>query len=108
MTQAANCGNTLTKPGVTAKVYDYDTGATATSVYTSANAFTNSKNYCPITTCSVWQSNCVTALVAPFNTLLTVGASTPWALTISQTQAAGYPDVTVCYKCETATQSETE
>jgi hypothetical protein len=45
------------------------------------------------------QTDCSTALVAPFDTLLTIDAASPWNLKISQTQTTGYPNVNVCYKC---------
>jgi len=85
---------------MTAMAYAYDTTATATSVYDSAAIFANSKtSLCPLATCTLTQSDCTTALVAPFDTLLSIEANTPWTIKVSQTLVSGYPDVTVCYSC---------
>ena len=84
VTQAPNCASTLTLGSVTDQAFAYDASLTTTSVYTSITAFTNSKtSLCPITTCSVKQSDCSTALVAPFDSLLSVDGSSPFALKIS-------------------------
>jgi hypothetical protein len=67
-----------------AKDYGYDTGATATVIWTYLQAFANTKrtapngkpwSICPITSCTVKQSDCSTALVAPFDGLLSVDSS---------------------------------
>jgi hypothetical protein len=99
VTQAPNCA-TLTAASLTDQVFAYDASATTTTIYSSSAVILNSKSSdCPITSCTLKQSNCADALVAPFDTLLTIGATTPWALKISQTQANGYPNVVVCYSC---------
>ena len=103
--QKPNC-NTLTAIGLTNQEYGYDTGATTTAVYDHTTVFTNSKATatgpliaCPVLGCVLFQTDCVTALVAPFDTKLTIEGASPWTLRISQTQASGYPNVAVCYKC---------
>jgi hypothetical protein len=53
---------------------------------------------CPITSCTVTQSDCSTALVAPFDSLMSVDPSS-FSLKISQTQTSGYPNVVLCYEC---------
>jgi hypothetical protein len=69
-----------------AKEYGYDTAATTTSVYDSAAIFANSKSsLCPLATCTLTQSDCTTPLVAPFNGLLSIDTTSPWALRVSQT-----------------------
>ena len=92
---------------MSAKDYAYDVDATGTVVWTFVEAFGNTKrtapgdmpwSVCPITSCEVKQSDCSTALVAPFNTLISTDVSTH-SLKVSQTQGSGYPDVTVCYAC---------
>ena len=99
VTQAPNCA-TLTAGSLTDKVYDYDAGATTTTVYAFTDVFTNSKtSACPVTSCTLKQSDCSTALVAPFDSLMTIEGSTPWTFKISQAQASGYPNVVVCYSC---------
>jgi hypothetical protein len=106
VTQKPNC-ETLTAETLSAKDYAYDTSATATVVWTYLEAFGNTKrvapggmpwSVCPITSCTVKQSDCSTALVAPFDGLVSVDSST-YSLKMSQTQASGYPDVVVCYAC---------
>jgi len=86
---------------MTAKDYAYDTTATTTIVYAAnADIFANSKSSaCPILSCTLTQTDCSSALVAPFNSLLSIDAADPWNLRISQTQGSGYPDVAVCYSC---------
>ena len=90
-----------------AKDYAYDAAATGTVVWTFAEAFANTKrvapalkpwSICPITSCTVKQSDCTAALVEPFLSLISVDSSTN-SLKVSQTQTSGYPDVTVCYAC---------
>ena len=103
-----NC-DTLTaqsSPAITAKEYGYDAGATTTIVYYDSQVFANSKATataplvaCPILNCVLLQTDCTTALVAPFDTKLTIDAASPWNLRISQDQVSGYPNVAVCYKC---------
>jgi hypothetical protein len=89
-------------------VYTYDTSETGTVVWTYEQAFANTKrtapsgmpwSVCPITSCTVTQSDCSTALVAPSDSLISVDASTH-SLKISQTQTSGYPNVDVCYACK--------
>ena len=91
VTQKPNCV-TLTANAMTDKEYGYDAAATTTSVYIDSDVFTNSKavapgnmpwSVCPITGCTLKQSDCTAALVAPFDTLLSIDAATPWALRIS-------------------------
>jgi hypothetical protein len=103
--QKPNC-QTLTAIALTNQEYGYNAANTATAVYTHSTVFTNSKATatapliaCPVLGCVLLQTDCSTALVAPFDTLLTIDAATPWTLKISQTQASGYPNVAVCYKC---------
>jgi hypothetical protein len=97
VTQKPNC-ETLTANSLTNKEFPYDVSQTSTTVYTSAQAFANSKgSACPITSCTVKQQDCSTALVAPFDSLLSVDVNNK--LKISQTQASGYPDKAVCYAC---------
>jgi hypothetical protein len=79
-------------------VYTYDTSKTETVVWTHAEAFTNTKNVCPITSCTVKQSDCSTSLATPFDSLISVDPSS-YSLKISQTQTSGYPNVVVCYAC---------
>jgi hypothetical protein len=107
VTQKPNCV-TLAAKSMTNKEYGYDTAATTTSVYIDSDVFSNSKavapadkpwSVCPITACTLKQSDCSTALVSPFDSLLSIDANTPWALRISQTQSSGYPNVAVCYSC---------
>jgi hypothetical protein len=105
--QTENCA-TLTAASLTDQVFDYDASATTTTIYSSSAVILNSKTAnCPITTCTLKQSNCVDALVAPFDTLLTIEGSSPWALKISQTQANGYPNVVVCYSCTNSAHTVT-
>ena len=75
------------------KDYAYDVGATTTVVWTFAEAFANTKrvapggmpwSICPITSCTVKQSDCTSALVAPFDGLISVDGSTN-SLKVSQT-----------------------
>jgi hypothetical protein len=83
------------------KVYDYDVTATTTIVYDETTVFTNARaSLCPLDSCTLTQSDCVTALVAPFDTLLSIDTVDPWSLRVSQTQGIGYPDVAVCYTCK--------
>ena len=105
ITQKPNC-ETLTLINPAAKDFAYDTALTTTAVYIYSEIFANSKatavaplSACPITSCTLTQSNCADALVAPFDSLLSIEAATPWTLRISQTQVTGYPDVAVCYSC---------
>jgi hypothetical protein len=105
VTQLPNC-NTLTASSITAKEYGYDNSQTSTVVYRDSQVFANSKATavaplvaCPILNCVLLQSDCTTALVAPFDTKLTIDSVSPWYLRISQTQVTGYPNVAVCYKC---------
>lgn len=68
------------------KEYAYDTGQTDTSVVTYTDVFSNSKTSdCAITSCTLKQTGCSNALVAPFDSLLSIDGSSPWALKISQT-----------------------
>jgi hypothetical protein len=89
------------------KEYTYDASATATVVWTYEEAFANTKrtapsdkpwSVCPITSCTVKQSDCSTDLVDPFDGLISVDPSS-YSLKISQTQTSGYPNVEVCYAC---------
>lgn len=65
-------------------MYSYDTTATTTAVYDSAAVFTNARSsLCPLNTCTLTQSDCVTPLVAPFDGLLSIDATEPWALRVS-------------------------
>tara|TARA_B110001469_G_scaffold107116_1_gene107205 strand:+ start:124 stop:489 length:366 start_codon:yes stop_codon:yes gene_type:complete len=105
VTQKPMC-NTLAVITLTDQEYGYDAGATTTAVYQDSTIFTNSKatataplQACPILGCQLLQTDCVTALVAPFDTKLTIDAASPWTMRISQTQVTGYPNVAVCYKC---------
>ena len=69
---------------MTAKDYPYNTALTTTAVYTSAEAFANSKAVaCPITSCTLKQTDCSTALVAPFDGLLSIDATTPFTIRVS-------------------------
>ena len=98
--QQPNC-NSLTPNTIASKIYNYDTAATTTIVYDSAAVFSNSLSaLCPLSSCSVTQSDCSTALVAPFDGLISIDAADPWALRVTQTQGIGYPDVSVCYSCK--------
>lgn len=66
------------------KVYDYDTTATTTIVYDSSQVFTNARSaICPLDSCTVTQSDCVTPLVSPFDTLISIDATDPWSLRVS-------------------------
>jgi hypothetical protein len=93
VSQKPNC-ETLTANRMAPKEYAYDTAATTTSVYIDSDVFTNSKSVapsgkpwsvCPITACTLKQSDCKSALVTPFDSLLSIDAKSPWALRISQT-----------------------
>jgi hypothetical protein len=93
VTQKPNC-ETLTAKTMEAKEYGYDIAATTTSVYIHSDVFTNSKavapsgkpwSVCPITACTLKQSDCIAALDSPFDSLLSIDENTPWALRISQT-----------------------
>ena len=92
VTQKPNC-ETLTANSMASKDYAYDVGATTTVVWTFAEAFANTKrvapggmpwSICPITACTVKQSDCTAALVAPFDGLISVDGSTN-SLKVSQT-----------------------
>jgi len=90
----------LTANSVADKEYAYDTGATTTAVVGFTDVFTNSQtSNCAVTGCTLKQTGCSNALVAPFDSLLSITGSTPWTLKISQTQATGYPSTAVCYSC---------
>jgi len=66
------------------KVYDYDAGADKTKVVDYSEWITEAlPNSCGITSCKVYQSDCITALVAPFDTLIFTDSATPWTLRIS-------------------------
>jgi hypothetical protein len=53
VTQKPNC-ETLTANTLADKVYDYDESATSTLVYTSTEAFANSKpTDCPVLSCTL-------------------------------------------------------
>ena len=107
VTQNPNCA-ILTQTGLTDQVFAYDAGATATTVYDSSTLFGNIRtSACPITACTLKQTGCSADLVAPFNTLLTIAGTTPFALKISQTQAVGYPNVVVCVTCTNSGMSQT-
>jgi hypothetical protein len=76
------------------KEYTYDASETETVVWTYVEAFANTKrtapsdkpwSLCPITSCTVKQSNCNTALASPFDSLISVDTSS-YSLKISQTQ----------------------
>jgi hypothetical protein len=75
------------------KDYTYDASETGTVVWTYEEAFANTKrtapggmpwSVCPITSCTVTQSDCSSALVAPFDSLVSVDPSS-YSLKISQT-----------------------
>jgi hypothetical protein len=106
VTQKPNC-ETLTENSMAPKAYAYEISSTATVVWTYLEAFANTKHtapsdkpwsICPITSCTVKQSDCSTALANPFDSLISVDPSS-YSLKISQTQTSGYPNVEVCYAC---------
>jgi hypothetical protein len=67
------------------QVYPYDASATNTLMLSNDDIFSNTETAkCPISTCTLTQSDCTTALVAPFNSLLSIEASTPWNIKVSQ------------------------
>jgi hypothetical protein len=85
VTQAPDC-STLVAGSLTNQVFDYSASATATTVYTGATLFTNIRSSaCPITSCTLKQTGCSTALVAPFDSLITFVNTSPFTLKISQT-----------------------
>ena len=107
VTQAPDC-STLVAGSLTDQVFDYDAGATATTVYTGATLFTNIRSAaCPITSCTLQQTGCSAALVAPFDSLITFVNTSPFTLKISQTQAVGYPNVAVCVSCTNSAHTVT-
>jgi len=56
----------------------------------------------------VTQGGGAVALLAPFNSLISIGGSSPtFNLVVSQTQAVGYPDVTVRVSCTNSAQTIT-
>lgn len=62
--------------------------------------FTNSKpTLCPVTGCTLKQSDCVTDLVSPYDTEITVETRTPWIINVRARVLLGYPAQTVCYSC---------
>jgi hypothetical protein len=90
VTQKPNC-QTLTAETMADKEYLYDSSATATVVWTYLEAFGNTKrvapggmpwSICPISSCTVKQSDCTAALVEPFLSLVSVDSST-YSLIIS-------------------------
>jgi len=109
VTQAPSCAATLTTASITAKVFEYDASETTTTVYTSSEIFTNSKAAaCPITSCTVTQGGGSTALVDPFDSLISIRGFSPTInLVVSQTAAVGYPDVTVRVSCTNSVQTLT-
>jgi hypothetical protein len=83
--QKPNC-ETLAAQSLADKVYDYDTSATSTLVYSSNDAFSNSKaSDCPVLSCTLKQTGCSNALVAPFSNLLSLDAAFPFGIKVSQT-----------------------
>jgi len=83
VTQKPNC-ETLSANTMTHKDCPYDTNATTTTVYAASEIFANSKaGPCPIHNCTLKQSDCSADLVAPFDSLLSIEASTPWNLVVS-------------------------
>jgi hypothetical protein len=84
VTQKPNC-ETLTANILLDKEFAYNAEATSTTVYTSSQVFSNSKAIaCPIKSCTVKQQDCSSALVAPFDALLSVDSS-DYSLKVSQT-----------------------
>jgi len=66
------------------KEYIYDPSLTNTEVAKYSDWITETLfASCPILTCRILQSDCSTALVDPFDTVLSIDTGTPWALRIS-------------------------
>ena len=92
------CVCKLSTTALSSRVYDYDPSLTHTTIYDYTDWITETNQAsCGILQCVLFESDCSTALPAPFSSIITVGSSTPWAVTISQTENQGYPDYTFCY-----------
>lgn len=82
---------TLTTNTLTEKIYAYSSTATNTAVYTYSDVFTNSKStLCPVTTCTLKQSDCTTSLSVSQAAVFSIGSNSPWTLRLSQTVVQGY------------------
>jgi hypothetical protein len=88
----------LTANTLTDKVYDYDESATSTLVYTSTEAFANSKpTDCPVLSCTLKKSGCLISRHpdSPFS----LDPAFPFGIKVRQNLASGYPLVYFCYSC---------
>jgi hypothetical protein len=56
---------------------------------------------CPIVECGVYaDSDCTTAVPEPVNTYVTVGALSPFAVSMNRAYVPGYAETTIYYCCK--------
>ena len=100
------CGLEINHPELTEVHIDYDPSLLGTNLYDNTYMFTNDRaTECPINNCWIYAADCVTALTAPMDTFITMGAADPWAIQVIKITQPGYSFDDVCYKCTNGEQS---
>ena len=90
------CENGLTSPASspTSSLLAYDSSASPEVIYPISSSWTSWDSYfsnagsnnCPITSCTLYESDCATALTSP----VSMGASSPWDVAAMKNVFAGY------------------
>ena len=89
---------TFTGSYTNAQTVDYDGSSHVRMSNVETTLFDIGTDCSAVTTCTMTQSDCSTALTSAMNTYVTFTGSNPYTLTQKSDVTAGY-DLTVCIKC---------